>query len=62
MSLTELNQGRADVEAAPARLEHPLDQLGHLGGVEAQVGQLVTPAPGDEDALGVDSPLLVSSS
>lgn len=54
-----VDERRADVEAAAARLEHPLDQLGHLRGVEAEVGQLVTPPAGDEDALGrVDPDLL----
>lgn len=48
-----------DVEPAPARLEHPLDELVDLRGVEAQVGQLVAAAAGDEDPAGVVDPDLL---
>ena len=54
-----VDEGRADVDAPPARLEHPLDQLVDLRGVEPEVGQLVPATARDEDPLrGVDPHLL----
>ena len=41
-----------DVEAAPAGLQHPLDELVDLRGVEPEVGHLVAPAAGDEQTAG----------
>jgi hypothetical protein len=42
-----VDERRADVEPVAARLEHPLDQLIYLRGVQAEVGQLVTAAARD---------------
>lgn len=49
----------ADVDPAAAGLQHPLDQLLHLGGREDQVGQLVPAATGDENAARVVDPHLL---
>lgn len=49
----------AEVDAPAAGLEHPLDQLVHLRGTEHQVGELVPPAPGDEDPARVVDPDLL---
>jgi hypothetical protein len=47
------------IDAASARLEHPLGQLLHERGREHQVGQLVAPVAGHEDPVGrVDPDLL----
>jgi hypothetical protein len=54
-----VDEGGADVEPAAARLEHPLDELVDLGGVETQVGQLVATAARDEDPAGVVDPDLL---
>jgi hypothetical protein len=54
-----VDERRGDVEAATAGLQHPLDQLVDLRGVEPQVGQLVAPAAGDEDPAGVVDPDLL---
>ena len=54
-----VDEGLADVDAPPAGLEHPLDQLVDLRGVEAQVGQLVATTPGDEDPFGCVDPDLL---
>ena len=43
----------------PTALEHPLDQLLHLGAGEDQVGQLVPAAAGHEDPAGVVDPDLL---
>ena len=47
------------VEAAPAGLEHPLDQLAHLLGAQHDRGELVPAAAGDEDPAGVVDPDLL---
>ena len=46
------------VEAAPAALEHPLDEVTDLLRVEDQGCQLVPAATGHEDAAGVVDPEL----
>jgi hypothetical protein len=47
-------------EVLPAGLQHPLDQLLHLGTSEHQVGQLVPPPAGDEDPAGIVDPELAT--
>ncbi len=54
-----VHERRADVEPSPAGLEHPLDELADLRGIEPQVGQLVPAAPRDEHPAGVVDPDLL---
>ena len=54
-----VDEGPTDVDPPPAALEHPLDQLLHLGRGEDQVGQLVATAAGDEDPARVVDPDLL---
>ncbi|MGA9583144.1 MAG: hypothetical protein WBR13_14380, partial [Allosphingosinicella sp.] len=54
-----VDERTTDVDPATRALQHALDQLGHLGRGQDQVGQLVAPAPGDEDPAGVVDPDLL---
>jgi hypothetical protein len=47
------------VDAASARLEHPLDELLHLGLAQDHVGQLVPPVARDEHPAGIVDPDLL---
>ncbi len=54
-----VDEGLRDVDAAPARLEHPLDELVHLRRGEDGVGELVAAGPGDEDPARIVDPYLL---
>ena len=54
-----IDEGLAEIDAAAAGLQHPLDQLLHLRPRQDHVGQLVTAPAGDEDAARLVDPHLL---